>query len=133
MADVVEKTVSGSLTNVTVTTTSETQVGTARVPVPLATCRVLIKAWLVLTLGTGTTAVTTRIRRGIGLTGTQLNDATAEAIKTAAGSTEPFCAQAILDVQDADAVEVTLSVQQTAASANGTVTEFVLQVEVLNG
>jgi hypothetical protein len=133
MPNVEEKAVTAGLTNVTVTTTSETQIGTARVTVPLATARILAKAWYVLTTGTATTTITTRIRRGIGLTGAVLNDAVAEAVKAAAGSSESCLAGAIVDVQDQDFVEVTLSTQQAAATGNGTVTEFVLEVEVLNG
>ncbi len=134
MPELLEKAALTSVANVTVTTTTETvAIGSGRVQVPTVTAKIHIKAWCQLTLGTGTTTVTPRIRQGAGITGTLLGEATAEAIKTAAGSSEPFVLEATESVQDVESVEYAFTVQQAGASANGTVVQAGIEVEVLNG
>lgn len=83
-----------------------------------------------ITLGTGTTGVTTRIRRD-SLTGTLVGEANPETIATAAGSPERHH----VFFQDANAGEFmgrtyVLTVQQTGASANGNITDAGMSCEV---
>jgi len=134
MADILEKEVSYSATDVTLVTTAETLIITSpRVKIPTATARVLVKAQAQLTNGTGTTAVTPRIRRGPLVTDPVVGDAIAEQIKTAAGSTEPYELAVSELVQDLDGVQYSFTLAQTAASANGTALQASIEVEVLNG
>lgn len=134
MPDIVEKIVNFSQADVSVPTTTETvAIASGPVTVPFETARILITARCQLTLGTGTTGVTPRIRKGSGVTGAVVGDAILEAIKTAAGSTEQFTLTVSESVQDVANVEYAFTVQQTAASANGTVAQASIEVEVLNG
>jgi hypothetical protein len=134
MPELQEKAVNYSAANVTITTTTETAVvSSGRVPTPRHTCLVLVKAWCVLTNGTGTTAVTARIRRGTNTSGTLVSEANAEQIKTAAGSTEPYTVMATEERAGQESVEYTLTIQQTAATANGTVVAAAIEVEILGG
>ena len=134
MPEVLEKAVNSSAANVTVTTTTETvAISSGRVPIPVATCRAVIRAWCQLTLGTATTTVTPRIRRGTAITDPLIGEANAEQIKTAAGSTEPFDLRTGESLQDRESVEYSFTVQQAAATANGTVLQADIEVEILNG
>ncbi|MCL6552921.1 MAG: hypothetical protein K6W08_07355 [Firmicutes bacterium] len=115
-------------------TTSETVVITSPlIKIPVSTCRVWITGSCQLTSGTGTTAVTVRIRRGTTTAGTLIGAGNSEAIKTAAGSTEPFGLSVVDTLAGADAVQYVLTLQQTAATGNGSVLQAALDVEVLNG
>lgn len=83
-----------------------------------------------ITLGASTTAVTTRIRRD-SLTGTLVGEATPEQISSAAGSTERHR----VFFEESNPGEFigrtyVLTVVQTAASANGNVTDASLVCEV---
>jgi len=134
MPEVTEKQVNYSAANVTVTTTTETvAVSSGPVKVPTQTCLVHIRAWAVLTLGIGTTAVTPRIRRGTSTGGTLVSEGNSEAIKTAAGSSEPFHMEVTERRSNEESVEYSLTLQQTGATANGTVLEASIEVEILNG
>lgn len=109
-------------TDTTVTTTSET-VATSSGPatVPRATVNVCVLAWAQLTTGTNTTAVTPRIRRGSGTTGTVVGDAVAITIGAAAGSNEQFQFIACEERSKVETVEYAFTLQQTGASANGSI------------
>jgi hypothetical protein len=109
-------------TDVPLVTTAETVVATLPgVTTDKAGQLIRITADYVITTGTNTTALTHRIRRD-SLTGTIVGEVNAEQIEAAAGSTEAhdfYC-------EDSFAGEVAgqvyvLTVQQTAASANGSV------------
>lgn len=83
-----------------------------------------------LTTGTNTTAVTPRIRRD-SLTGTVVNEANAITVGAAAGSTEVFDVDAddFVSGEVANATYV-LTLQQTAASANGSALYAFIQADV---
>lgn len=72
------------------------------------------------TVGTATTALTFRWRRGVDATGTLIGEANVVQIDTAAGSTEDH----VHSVEDAGVdlvgASYVLTVQQTAATGNGT-------------
>jgi hypothetical protein len=119
-------------TDVTLVTTAETVVITSDPARPtFATSRVLIIAWGQLTLGTSTTAVTPRIRRGTTTSGTLIGEANSEAIKTAAASTEPFFIMTTEQIGVVDNVQYVLTLAQTAASANGSCLQASIIVLVL--
>lgn len=82
-----------------------------------------------ITNGAGTTALTTRIRRD-SLTGTVVHEVNAVQIETAAGSTEDHDIEAD-DSFSSDVFNQTyvLTVQQTAATANGTVLSGYLRAD----
>jgi hypothetical protein len=134
MAELLEKEVAHSTTAVSIPTTSETVVITSPlVKIPVSTCRVWVAGRCQLTSGTGTTAVTVRIRRGTTTAGTLIGAGISEAIKSAAGSTEPFALSVVDTLAGADAVQYVLTLQQAGATANGSVPQAAIDVEVLNG
>lgn len=108
-------------TDVTLTTTSETViVSSGPATAPRQTINVCVFAWAQLTTGTGTTAVTPRIRRGTTTSGTLVGEANAEQVKAAAGSTEPLVVFTCEDRASVATVDYSLTLQQTGATANGT-------------
>ena len=134
MAELLEKVAATTTTNVAVTTTTETvAISSGPVKVPYATCRVAIKAWCQLTTGTATTTVATRIRRGTAITGTLVGEANVEDVKVAAGLREPFFIMTSEDRANVDSVEYSLTVEQASASADGTIVQASIEVEILNG
>jgi hypothetical protein len=108
-------------TNVTLVTTAETViVSSGPATAPRQSVNVCIMAWAQLTTGTMTSAVTPRIRRGTLTSGTLVGEANAETILAAAGSTEKYFLFTCEDRADVATVEYSLTLEQTAASANGT-------------
>ena len=119
-------------TDVTLTTTTEmVVVSSDQVLTPFATSRVIVIAWAQLTTGTATTTVTPRIRRGTAITGTLIGDAVAVTIGAAAGSTEQFYAIAFEERQATDRVQYSLTLQQAAATGNGSALQGGIVVIVL--
>lgn len=115
-------------TDTSVTATTETQaVLVSGVTTVRAGTKVLISAHVQMTVGTGGTAVTPRVRRGSDQTGTVVNEANA-VTATAANVID-------LDVMCEDTPgevagqEYELTVQQTAATAAGTVSFATMSVE----
>jgi hypothetical protein len=74
--------------------------------------------------------VTPRIRRGTTTSGTLVGEANAEQVKAAAGSTEPFFITVCEDRSDVATVDYNLTLQQTAASANGSALQGTILVFV---
>lgn len=122
---------SGVTADTTLVTTAETVVATVT---GVSTAQpgqfVDITGFANITLGASTTAVTLRVRRD-SLTGTLVGEANAEQDFTAAGSTErhSIFAQEVNPGEFLGRTYV-LTVQQTAASANGTVVDAGIEVEV---
>lgn len=134
MAEVLEKQVNYSGTNVTLTTTSETLIlASGPVKVPAQTCLVHVRAWAQLTTGAATTTVTPRIRRNVGVAGAVVGEANAETLKAAAAGTEPFVVEATEGRSNEDTVEYSLTLAQASATGNGTVLQAAIEVEVLSG
>lgn len=132
MADVREIEAVVETADTTVTTTTETAAATSpEVRVPARTGRVLVLAWAKLTTGAATTTVTPRLRRGSGTAGTAVGDATVEAIKAAAGSSEVFSVFFTEDVDNVDTVQFTFTLQQAGATGNGTIVQAGIVVAVL--
>lgn len=135
MAEILEKSVTyQNNMALSVPTTTETSVLVSpKVPVPVQTGLIHIRAWVQWTTGTGTTAATVRIREGSGLSGTLVNQQVQQSIGAAAGGIEGFVTEATVAVQNVDTVQYTLSIAQSGATGNGTVQQAALEVEVLNG
>lgn len=119
---------------VTLVTTAETvvQIGAA-MPVPNATGKAAVTGFVTLTIGTNTTAVTLRLYRGTSASGTLIGTAVAQAGNFTAGSPANFFVVATDTLTNVGSAQYTLTVQQTAASANGSVTTAKLDTEVLSG
>lgn len=109
-------------TDATVTTTTEkivAQIDNVSVPRPGAKVRLF--GSIVITTGTNTTALTPRWRRGTTITDTVVGESNARQVAAAAGSTEEL-AHSVEDTPGEIAKQsYVLTVQQTAASADGTV------------
>lgn len=107
--------------NATITTTTETIIATiSGVNTPRAGCKVHLVGFAQITTGTATTALTFRVRRGSTITDTVVAEANAEQIEAAAGSTEGH-AVAFEDTPGEVAGQTyVLTVQQTAATGDGT-------------
>lgn len=117
--------------DVALVTTTETVVATVTgVTTAFAGETVRIEASASVTTGADTTALTFRVRRD-SLTGTIVNNADPVQVEVAAGSTEDHGVQC----EDTFTGEVAgqtyvLTVQQTAASANGSVLNSYMSVSV---
>lgn len=105
---------------VNVVTTAET---VALVTPPVSTTfagdSIDIEGMVDLTAGTGTTAVTLRIRRGNGITGTVVG--VAEPDTLAAGNSAALQFQGVDTPGDVAGQVYSLTVQQTGATGNGTI------------
>jgi len=132
MADIKEVAFNHSVADITIPTITETvAISSGPVSLPFHACHVIILAWCQLVSGTGTTNVTPRIRRGNTTAGALVGEANAEVIKTAAGSREPFMIMVHEERAGEEAVEYCLTIQQTAATADGIVNQAAIIVLVL--
>jgi hypothetical protein len=115
--------------DVTATTTTETVVATLVIPaVPGPGYTVRLRGNMQFTTGAGTTAVTPRIRRGTDATGTLIGEANAV---TATASTTIEVEHEETDTPgDVASVSYVLTIQQTAAAANGTALHGTLSATV---
>lgn len=131
MANVREAEATYDNTNITLVTTTETVIVTSPfVTLPADANQVVILAYAQLTTGTAATAVTPRIRRGTLITDPLVGEANAENIKAAAGSTEPFIIMVAEDLTLRDRVRYSLTLQQTAATGDGTAVQYSILVLV---
>lgn len=127
----VKRYTTATTTDTTLVTTAETVVATlAGVSTGQPGQTVGLRGSARITTGTNTTAVTLRVRRD-SLTGTLVGEATAEQIEAAAGSTEGHD----IYVEESSPGEFigrtyVLTVEQTAATANGNVPNASLECEV---
>lgn len=124
------RTVTNSATTDTpVVTTAETA---AVVSDPISTGsgaeEITISGTISLTTGTGTTSVTIRCRRGNGITGTVVGETVPHTIGAAASVNLPY---SFPDTPGEVAGQLyTLTVQQTGASANGTINNASITVTI---
>lgn len=118
-------------TDTTLTTTSEAVVATlSTVSTNRPGQTVSLRGAFTLTTGVGTSALTIRVRED-SLTGTVIGEAPVDAVEAAAGSVETHDVY----VEDSDPGEVqnktyVLTVQQTGATGNGTVSSASLEAEI---
>jgi len=118
-----------TITNIV--TTAETIVLTSPpLNIPLDFSQILLFWWLTMTVGTTTTAVFVRIRRGNALTGTNLFQVATTS--TAAGGNALSLSGCYGDIPGAVAgQQYVLTIQQTAATANGQLNDGALIAVVL--
>lgn len=117
-------------TDTALVTTAETVVATlSGVSTPRAT-KVSLRGWAQLTTGVATTAVTPRVRRGVDATGTLIDEANTVTLGAAAGSTEQFEISVTDDGADLAGATYVLTLQQTAATGNGTCLEASLEAYI---
>lgn len=121
MSDVQEASFAASAANVTLVTTAETVIITAdRAALVRRSMTAFVLAIAQLTTGTATTTVTPRIRRGPLVTDPLVGEANAITIGAAAGGNEQFFAFASEDLVGLADVQYSLTLQQAAATGNGT-------------
>lgn len=111
-----------------VTTTETVALVTPPVSTTYSSDAIDIEGKINVTAGTGTTAVVLRIRRGNGITGTVVGVADTDTL--AAGSSESFPLQGVDTPGDVAGQVYSLTVQQTGATANGTVNSAASSVSV---
>jgi hypothetical protein len=134
MANILEKVASGGNTHVSLVTTAETAlVTTPGVVVPFPTAKILIKGWAQLAFGTNATGVNVRIYRGISIFGTLIQESNTEQMGAAVNNAGDYSLKVFDVVAGMDGLQYTLSVQQVAATGNGTAEQYSLEVEVLPG
>ncbi|MGH9669409.1 MAG: hypothetical protein ACRD3A_04780 [Terriglobales bacterium] len=132
MAEIREAVGNYSGVDVTLVTTTEGVVITAdMIAPPYDSVQAVILAWGQLTTGAGVTTVTPRIRRGNTITGALVGEANAEALKVAAGSTEPFFIMVAEDLVRLSSIQYSFTLQQTGGAANGTVLQASIVVWLL--
>lgn len=106
----------------TLATTAETVVLVGpRLQTPKETSFVFTFACFTMSVGASTTAIVARIRQGTTATGAQIGQPGTEAV-VSGGANYAGNAWGFQQVQSTDYVQNCLTVQQTAATANGTVT-----------
>jgi hypothetical protein len=129
MADIREVGVSGTIVNATVTGTTETIVVTSpAIDLPGPQITACIMAYCQLTTGGTQVTVTPRIRRGTAITSPLVGLANAEALKAAAGSTEPFFMMVTESISNLDQVIYSFSLQQAGGAGNGTALQVAIWV-----
>lgn len=117
------------IANATVTTTTETVAATITgVLVPGAGARVKLIGQVTLLTGTGTTAVTVRWRRGTTIAGTEVG--TGQPIAAGAAVAVDLAYEQTDTPPDSSALTYVMTVQQTAAAANGTVQQVAASATV---
>lgn len=131
MANIREAEAASFTADVTLVTTGETVIlSSPAVVIPADAVQIYIFAYAQLTTGTATTTVTPRIRRGTAITDPLIGEANAENIKAAAGSTEPFFLAVVETVTQRDRLTYSFTLQQAAATGNGTAVQGAILVLV---
>lgn len=129
MSDIQEVAHNFSTTDVVITTTTERVIITSpAIAVTRQTVFAMIFGWAQLLIGTDTTHVIPRIRRGTAITDTIIGDSVSEEIKTAAADREPFFIMVGEELSAAASVQYSFTLHATAASANGTVNQAAILV-----
>ncbi len=130
MAELLEKEVGRRTTALAVVTTTEIVCATSgAIAPPRPGTRAILRGLVELDTGADTTAVTIRIRRGTTITGTLVSEAIAE--ETTAALAETWVVSALDEPGDVGTVTYVVTIQQTAASANGTVDNATIEVDLI--
>lgn len=119
---------------VPVLTTAETLVVVGfAVTLPSGNGKAVIRGWLDLTVGLGTTAVTIAIYRGNAIGGPVVGAKNAEAGDFTAGNTAHFDVEFVDMLSNVGGAQYCMSVTQTGASGNGSVLNALIDTRVLSG
>lgn len=132
MSSILQKQVGINSAAVTLVTTAETLLAySGRVEITYQTIRSIVKGYLQGTWGTAATGVITRIRRGNGLLGAVFIGGATELVTAVTSSDLSIkYAEQLLNAEFAD---YSLTVQQVAATGNGSVSLATIEVEMING
>lgn len=119
---------------ITVVTTAET-LAVVGFPLTLSsgTGKAVIRGWMDLTVGAGTTAITITIYRGPAIGGPVIGQKNPEAGDFTPGSTAHFEAEFVDVLQNVGAAQYCMSVTQTGATGNGTVQDALIDTTILSG
>lgn len=116
---------------ITVTTTTETLVAYSNRNVcNVQTVRSIIKGWLAITTGTGVTALVLQFRRGNGIAGASILSVTLAAAASTQMQHNIKFAESLNNIEFAD---YSLTVTQTGATGNGSITAGLIETEQING
>ena len=130
MAELLEAEVGRRTTALAVVTTTEIVCATtAPLAPPRPGVRARLRRLVELDSGADTSAVTIRIRRGTTITGTLVSEAIAE--ETTAALAETWVVSALDSLGDVASVQYVVTIQQTAATANGTVDNATIEVDLI--
>jgi hypothetical protein len=119
---------------INVPTTTETLIVTGfPVTLPSGNGKAVVRGWLDLTVGAGTTAITIAVYRGNAIGGTVIGAKNPEAGDFTPGSTSHFDVEFIDLLQGVSGTQYTMSVLQTGATGNGSVLNALIDTRVLSG
>lgn len=118
-------------TDTTVTTTTETEAAEVLAPVPNRPgLTYTVSGWVQMTVGTGGTAVTPRIRRGTSTAGTLVGEGTALTVTAGDVVTIPITVDDVPG--EVHSLSYVVTVEQTGATADGTVSQAHIET-IVNG
>ena len=130
MADVLETEVGRRTTALAVVTTTEIVCATtAPLAPPRPGVRAVLRGLVELDSGTGTDGVTIRIRRGTTISGALVSEAIEE--ETTALLAETWVVSAVDTLGDVATVQYVVTIQQASASANGSVDNATIEVDLI--
>lgn len=95
--------------------------------------KAVVRGWLDLTVGAGTTAITITIYRGSAIGGTVIGQKNPEAGDFTPGSTAHFDVEFIDLLVNVSGAQYCMSVTQTGATGNGTVQNALIDTTILSG
>ena len=95
--------------------------------------KAVVRGWLDLTVGAGTTAITITIYRGNAIGGTVIGQKNPEAGDFTPGSTAHFDVEFIDLLVNVSGAQYCMSVTQTGATGNGTVQNALIDTTILSG
>ena len=130
MAELLEAEVGRRTTALAVVTTTEIVCATtAPLAPPRPGIRARLRGLVQLDSGTGTDGVTIRIRRGTTITGTLVSEQIEE--ETTALLAETWVVSAVDTLGDVATVQYVVTIQQASASANGSVDNATIEVDLI--
>lgn len=119
---------------INVPTTTETLAVTGMsVPLPTTNGKAVIRGWVQLTVGAGTTGVTLTIYAGTAIGGRVVGQQNINAGNFTAGSIGAFNVEFTDALSNVGGAQYCMSVKQTAATGNGTILSAALNTMVLSG
>lgn len=121
---------SGVTANTNVVQTTETVVATVSGVTTGRKEDIRVSAWCQFTTGANATGLIPRIRRGTGITGQVVGEGNTLQVAAAAGSTEELDITFIDPAQDVSSQSYVLTVQQVAATADGTALQASIEARI---
>ncbi len=130
MAELLEVGIGRRIVALAVVTTAETVAATSEaLAPPRPGVRAVIRGLVQFDSGADTTAITVRIRRGTIATDPLVSEAIAE--ETTAALAETWVVSAVDTLGDVATVQYVVTIQATAATANGTIDNATIEVDLI--